>query len=164
MAEACRRPEVLPTTAQVCRLPVRDRAVVVLFVPVGLGTLESQVGRVRGFGLCPGYHSRRHPAALPRRRPLGGDINFRGGGRRGPAGRHPRRRGCHESDRYTAEPVGPACGSGPSLPRHDVGWGRHVANSCGALREARPVPQELVGFHPMRRFHVVSWIKDNAGW
>lgn len=68
MGEVRRRPEVLPQAAQISRLPVRDRSLRLLFVPAGVGPVESETGGIRRSGLRPGHHSRRHPAAVPLRR------------------------------------------------------------------------------------------------
>ncbi|KAF2300651.1 hypothetical protein GH714_014977 [Hevea brasiliensis] len=86
MEEIQRRPEVLLAETQICRLPVRDSTVGVLFMSIGVGPMESKTGRIRSVGLRAGNNSRWYPVAFPHRCSLAGDIPHGCGKGRGKAG------------------------------------------------------------------------------
>lgn len=93
MAEIRQRPAFLPTAEQVRRVPIGDRTVDVLPVPVRVGTVESEAGGVRVFGLRAGDRGGRNPTAVSGRRAVGGDIVDPGGKGRGQVGAYPGTRG-----------------------------------------------------------------------
>lgn len=136
MAKIQRRPKILPTEAQICRLPVRDRTVGLLFMSIGVGPMEPKAGGVRGVGLRAGNYSGWYPVALPLRRELAGDINHRGGEGYRKIRDDSRTRGSYQSEHHPKEPVGPKEPAGPAVPQSDTRRRRHVAGASSPVREA----------------------------
>ncbi|CAM8919874.1 unnamed protein product [Rhodiola kirilowii] len=79
------------------RIPVRDCAVNVLPVSAGVGSMESEAGRVRRFRLRPRHHRRRHSSSLRVSNPVVGHLSHRRGKRRRETRRNTRPRGGDES-------------------------------------------------------------------
>lgn len=120
MAKIWQRPPILLAETSVCRFSVRDFTVKFLFVPIGMGSVESEVGGIRGFGLRPGCHSQRNPVAIPLRRAMGRDIPHGGGERCGKPRENPGTRGSYQSYSHSEKAAGAIRERSPAIQRSNV--------------------------------------------
>jgi hypothetical protein len=107
MEKIQRWPEVLFAKAQVCRLPVRNRPVSVLFMPLGMGPMEPEAGGICCIRVRAGHNCGWNPVALPHCCPVVGDIPNRGRKGRGQSRNSTRSRGSYQFVSHSEKLVGP---------------------------------------------------------